>query len=188
VQVGVYVTGANENVELRELDLEAINSGVIIGGYPTDIRIARSRIRSTRGGREGAAIRFVGEPEKTNGIRIEGNELRGGGYFVVDFAEAGYRGLVVTGNRINASNPRVQGIARMHGGTFTDNVCVIESVAGRPNRYFVYLQRARYGGNSYRNLSQNRMRAVYKGATQLRPDRFLSSTLTSHTEGISKRR
>ena len=182
VQVGVYVTGANENVELRELDLEAVNSGVIIGGWPTDIRITGSRIRSTRGGREGAAIRFVGEPERTNGIYIEGNELLGGGYFVVDFAETGYRGLVVTGNRITASNPRVQGIARMHGGAFADNVCVIESVAGRPNRYFVYLLSARYGGNSYRNLSQHQMRAVYKRATQLRPDRLLSPSLTSHTE------
>jgi hypothetical protein len=188
VQVGVYVTGPNQNIDLRELDLEAINSGVIIGGWPTDINVTASRIRSTRGGREGAAIRFVGQPERTNGIRIERNELGGGGYFVVDFAETGYQGLVVTGNRITASNPRVQGIARMHGGTFTDNVCVIESVAGRPNRYFVYLQRVSYGGNSYRNLSQNRMKAVYKGATQLRPDQFLSSTLTSHTEGISKPR
>jgi hypothetical protein len=180
VQVGVYVTGPNENVELRKLNLEAINSGVIIGGRPTNIRVTGSRIRSTRGGREGAAIRFVGKPERTNGIRIENNELLGGGLFVVDFAETGYQGLVVSGNRITASNPRVQGIARMHGGTFTDNVCVIGSEAGRPNRYFVYLHRVRYGGNSYRNLSPHRMRAIHKDATELKPERYLSPSLTPH--------
>jgi hypothetical protein len=183
VGVGVYVTVANENVEITGMDIEGRNSGIIIGDSARNVKIrSNPRIKSTIGGAEGAAIRAVGNPAMIRGIDISKNSLLGGGYFVVDFWGDGYRDLSVTSNEIRATNPGVQGIARVHYGTFANNVCVIEQPAGKNRDYFVHLQGASYGGNSYRNLSSKTMTAAHRGGRKLGSDRYESASLTGAFE------
>ena len=181
--VGVYVTVANENVEITGMDIEALNSGIIIGDFASGVRIrGNPNIKSLIGGAEGAAIRAVGRPERIRGIDILENKLSGGGYFVVDFWGDGYRDLTVSSNEIRASNPGVQGIARVHYGTFTNNNCLIEAAAGKARDYFLHLQGARYGGNIYRSASPHKMSAAHRGGRNLGGDRYESPSLTGAYE------
>lgn len=183
VEVGVYVTVANQNVEISGMDIEARNSGIIIGHVADNVKIrSNPSIRSVIGGAEGAAIRAVGNPALIRGIDIRNNRLSGGGYFVVDFWGDGYRDLSVVGNHIRASNRGVQGIARVHNGTFANNICVIEAPAGKAGDYFVHLQGTLHGGNIYRNLSPHKMFAAHRGGRNLGGDRYESASLTAAFE------
>ena len=183
VEVGIYVTVANQNVEIAGMDIEARNSGIIVGHVADNVKIrSNPNIRSLIGGAEGAAIRAVGNPALIRGIDIRNNRLSGGGYFVVDFWGDGYRDLSVTANDIRASNRGVQGIARVHNGTFTDNACLIGASAGKPGDYFVHLQGTVHGGNSYRNTSAHKMFAAHRGGRNLGGDRYESASLTGAFE------
>ena len=182
-QVGIYVTVANENIVVNDVDMEADNSGILIAGEVRGLRIANSRIRSRRGGAEGAAIRSSGSPALIRGVDVRNNVLSGGGYFVVDFFGDGFRGLAVVGNEIRASNSGTQGIARVHHGIFTDNRCVIERVAGKGSDYFVHLQGTTHGRNAYRNLSRHRMHAAFRGGRRMGGDSY-DPTLTWAYEDI----
>jgi hypothetical protein len=184
LEVGIYTTVANENVLISDVDIEANNSGILVGDSTHGLRIINSRIASRIGGAEGAAIRAVGDPSTMRGIQIRDNELRGGGYFVVDFFGGGYRELVVASNKINASNRGVQGIARVHYGSFMNNVCVIERNAGKENDYFVHLQVTSHGGNIYRNLSPHIMYSALRGSRNLGGDKYESPSLTERSEGL----
>ena len=184
LQVGIYVTVANENVLIDDVDIEADNSGVLIGEGARLVRVTNSRIRSRIGGAEGAAIRSVGNPALIRGVEIRGNTLEGGGHFVVDFFGDGFRDLVVSGNRIVASNRGTQGLARVHHGTFTDNEGIIEAGAGKAGDYFVHLQGSNFGRNRYRTRSQHRMRAVMRGGRSLGADAYESPSLQALREGL----
>jgi hypothetical protein len=178
VGVGIYVTVANQNVQINGMDIEARNSGIIIGNNVTDVRIeGNRRIRSTEGGTEGAAIRTVGDGSTVRGLHVRNNILTGGGYFVVDIFGTGYRDLVISGNRIHADNPRVQGVARINSAAFTDNICTIEPVAGTANEFFVLFERVAYGRNVYRNLSPKSMFALIRGGRDIGGDRYESDKL-----------
>jgi|GEM_PF-3188576 len=184
LEVGIYTTVANENVVISDVDIEANNSGIIVGDSTRGLRIINSRIASRVGGAEGAAIRAVGNPATMRGVEIRNNQLTGGGYFVVDFWGDGYRDLVVDSNNIRASNRGVQGIARVHYGSFTNNVCVIDRNAGKESDYFVHLQVTSHGGNAYRNLSPHKMFSALRGARDLGGDRYESPSLTRRSEGL----
>ncbi|HEX6376793.1 MAG TPA: right-handed parallel beta-helix repeat-containing protein [Allosphingosinicella sp.] len=163
LQVGIYVTGANQQVAISNMDIEAANSGIIVSHVSSGVTIADSRIHSRTGGDEGAAIRTVGDPGKIAGLHIRGNRLTGGGHFVVDIFGDGYRDVIVSNNEIRASNRGTQGIARVHHGTFSGNRCLIERNAGKRGEYFVHLQATTHGGNSYRNLSPHAMYSAIRG-------------------------
>jgi hypothetical protein len=184
LEVGIYSTVANENVLISHVDVEANNSGIIVGDSTGGIRIMNSRIASRVGGAEGAAIRAVGSPATMRGIEIRNNQLRGGGYFVVDFWGDGYRDLVVASNHIRADNRGVQGIARVHHGSFTENVCVIDRNAGKEGDYFLHLQVTSYGGNIYRNLSPHRMFSALRGARDMGGEQYESPSLTARSERL----
>jgi hypothetical protein len=178
IGVGIDVTVANQNVQINGMDIEARNSGIIIGNNVTDVRIeGNRRIRSTEGGTEGAAIRTVGDGSTVRGLHVRNNLLTGGGYFVVDIFGTGYRDLVISGNRIHADNPRVQGVARINSAAFTDNICTIEPVAGTANEFFVLFERVTYGRNVYRNLSPKSMFALIRGGRDIGGDRYESDKL-----------
>lgn len=175
--VGIYVTVANEDISITGVDIEADNSGIIVSHVSNGVSIADCAIRSRVGGQEGAAIRTVGEPRQIAGLHIRGNRLSGGGYFVVDIFGEGYRDIEVVGNQIQATNRGVQGIARVHHGTFTDNVCLIGAAAGKPRDYFLHLQGATHGRNSYRNQSPHGMYAAIRGGRDLGRDAYIGPNL-----------
>ena len=183
VEVGVYVTVANQNVQITGMNIEARNSGIIIGDNSVGLRIENNpSIRSTGGGAEGAAIRTVANAGTTRGVSIRNNGLFGGGYFVVDMFGPGYRDIVVSGNRIHASNRRVQGLARLKGVTFTDNLGVIEPGAGIPGEFFLLFDGVSYGRNVYRNRSNGRMYAAIHRSRDIGGDRLESPSLTKIVE------
>ena len=186
VGVGIYVTVANQGVTISGVDIEAQNSGVIIGDNSVDVRIVGNpSIKSLVGGREGAAIRTVSrQPATIRGLQIRNNQLSGGGYFVIDIYGQGYAGLVISGNRIFASNAGTQGLARVGAGQFTDNIGVIGPRAGKQGQYFIHLQTVSYGRNSYRNESPHSMYSAFRGGRDIGGDRFESRTLKHFAEGL----
>ncbi|HEY0130006.1 MAG TPA: hypothetical protein VGB57_01285, partial [Allosphingosinicella sp.] len=186
VQVGVYVTSANQGVSIAGMDIEAMNSGVIVADNSSDIRIENNpNIKSLVGGAEGGAIRtVVTRAETVRGLTIRNNQLSGGGFFVIDIYGPGYQGLVVSGNRISATNAGTQGIVRIGAGQFLDNICVIGPRAGIKSQYFVHLQGVTYGRNSYRNDSPHPMYSAFRGGRDIGGDRFLSKSLVHHWEPI----
>lgn len=186
VAVGIYVTVANQGVLITGVDIEAENSGVIIGDNCSDLRIERNpSIRTLDGGDEGAAIRtVVRDPASVSGLQIRDNSLSGGGHFVVDLYGQGYRGLVVSANRISATNARTQGVARIGAGQFTDNVCTIGPRAGKAGEFFIHLQTVTYGRNTYRNQSPHSMYSAFRGGRDIGGDRFESPTLRHYAEAL----
>jgi hypothetical protein len=186
VGVGVYLTVANQGVTITGLDIEASNSGILIGDNSSDVLIeANPSIRNLGGGVEGAAIRTVApHPATLRNVRIANNGLSGGGFFVIDIYGQGYQGLVVSGNRISATNAGTQGVARIGAGQFTDNICVIGPKAGRNGDYFIHLTTVSYGGNSYRNESPHSMYSAFRGGRDLGGDRFESRSLRHYAEPL----
>jgi hypothetical protein len=184
LEVGIYATVANENVTISNVDIEANNSGILIGSVVQGIQVINSRVRSRIGGAEGAAVRTAGNPALIRGIGIRNNILSGGGYFVVDFFGDGYRDVTVSSNDIRASNRGVQGIARVHHGVFTDNQCVIERGAGKAGDYFVHLQATSHGRNTYRNLSPHSMFAAFRGGRNIGGDRYENPSLSWRYEDL----
>lgn len=177
--VGIYVTVANQNIVITGMTIDAENSGIIIGDHSAGVRIEDNpRIASTVGGDEGAALRtVVADPASVRGLHLRGNLLAGGGHFVLDLIGDGFRDLVVSGNRIEATNRGTQGVARMGAGTFTDNACLVAAVAGKANEHFMTLSNVAYGRNSYRNLSPHRMHNIIWDGRDLGGERYLSATL-----------
>lgn len=158
-QVGVYVTQANEDILITGMDIEVENSGIIVSDVSARVSILDNpRIANTKGGAEGAAIRTVaGNTRNVRSLHIQRNGLSGGGFFVIDIFDVGYPDLVVTHNRIRASNSGVQGIARIGAARFTDNLCVIEPNAGKSGEFYVQFDGVSYGRNEYRNNSRHKM-------------------------------
>lgn len=177
VQVGIYVTVANEGVLITGMDLEGHNSGIIIGDNARDVRIEDNpRIVSLIGGEEGSALRtVVARPASVTGLQIRRNLLRGGGHFVIDIVGDGYRQLVIADNRIEATNRGVQGIGRIGGGTFVDNDMLIGAAAGKADDYFLILSNVTRGRNTYRNQSPFRMHNVILGGRDLGGERYDST-------------
>ena len=186
VAVGIYITVANQNITVSGMDIEAANSGMIVSDNSVDIRIENNpNIKSLVGGVEGAAIRtVVTRAETVKGLLIRNNVLSGGGSFVVDIVGPGYQGVVVTGNRISATNAGTQGLARIGAGQFTDNVCVIGPRSGKNGDYFIHLQAVSYGRNSYRNESRHNMYSAFRGGRDIGGDRFQSPSLRHYAEPI----
>jgi hypothetical protein len=178
LHVGIYATVANENIAISNMDISGSNSGIIVGVQVDGIKISNCRIHSETGATEGAAIRTVGGiPAKIVGLHVIDNVLTGGGYFVVDIASAGYRDLVVANNRIRASNPGTQGVARVQDAVFTGNDAVIEAKAGKAGDYFVLLHGGSRGHNTYRNLSPHRMHPNYGEGRDLGGDTYSGPNL-----------
>jgi hypothetical protein len=172
-QIGIAVTVANDQVRITGNSIEAANSGIIISDNTRGLEIVGNRrIANTKGGREGAAIRIVASnAHSIEGVAIRSNGLSGGGFFVLDFAHPGYRQVVISDNRIRASNRGTIGIARLlSGGTFTDNIAVIEPLAGAENNTYIQFSGVTQGGNRFENRSGRRMRAVRQGGRSLRAD------------------
>ncbi len=185
VEVGIYVTVANQDVLITGMNIEARNSGVIVGDGTRNLRIVSNpRIKSTVGGQEGGAIRTVGTPSNVHGLHVIDNDLSGGGSFVVDFWGQGYRDLVVARNRISATNNGVQGIARVGAGQFTDNVCFLARNTGVANEYFIHLQTVAYGRNTYRSDSPHSMYSAIRGGRELAPDQFEGRKLVRFSEPL----
>lgn len=186
VAVGIYVTVANQGVSISGMDIEAENSGIIVSDNSVDVRIENNpNVRSLIGGSEGGAFRtVVTRPETIRGLVIRNNQLSGGGAFVIDIYGQGYQGLVVSGNRITATNAGTQGVARIGAGQFTDNICVIGPRSGKPGEYFIHLQTVSYGRNTYRNQSRHSMYSAFRGGRDIGGDRFESPTLRHYAEKI----
>ncbi|HYI41929.1 MAG TPA: hypothetical protein VE053_16595 [Allosphingosinicella sp.] len=186
VQVGIYVTSANERITITGMDIEAMNSGIIVADNSSDIRIENNpNIKSLIGNAEGGAIRtVVTKPETVRGLTIRNNRLSGGGAFVIDIVGQGYRDVVISHNRIFADNAGAQGIARIGAGRFTDNICVIGPRAGKHGDYFIHLQTVTYGRNRYRNDSPHPMYSAFRGGRDIGGDRFESSSLVHYAEPL----
>ena len=159
VQVGIYVASANEDILITGMDIDAINTGVMVGDYSARVRIVDNpRIANRSGGTEGAAIRTVArDPRAVKSLHIQRNGLFGGGYFVIDIFGRGYPDLVITNNRLHASNRGVQGIARIASARFTDNVGIIEPNAGKEGEFYVLFEDVSFGRNRYQNRSGRKM-------------------------------
>lgn len=186
VAVGIYVTVANQGISISGMDIEADNSGVLVSDNSVDVRIQNNpNIKSLVGGQEGGAIRtVVAKADTIRNLQIRNNTLSGGGGFVVDIVGPGYPGLVVSGNRLSATNSGTQGIARIGAGQFTDNVCVIGPRAGKKSEFFIHLQAVTYGRNSYRNDSPHPMYSAFRGGRDIGGDRFESKSLVHYAEPI----
>lgn len=185
LHVGIYATVANENIAISNMDLSGSNSGIIVGVRVKGIKISNCRIHCEVGGQEGAAIRTVGGiPAKIVGLHILDNLLTGGGFFVVDIASDGYRDLVISNNRIRASNPGTQGVARVHDAVFTGNDCVIDRRAGKTGESFIHLRATTHGRNTFRNLSPHRMHSAIWGGRDLGGDTYPGPNLDYRFERI----
>jgi hypothetical protein len=170
VQVGIYVVAANEDILISGMDIEAVNSGIIVSDYCARVQIVDNpRIANTAGGTEGAAIRTVtGNTRRVKSLHIQRNRLFGGGFFVIDIFDLGYPDLLITHNRLNASNRGVQGIARLGAARFTDNIGVIEPNAGKEGEFYVLFDGVSYGRNRYQNRSSRKMwKLVRHGGSDL---------------------
>lgn len=170
VQVGVGVALANERVRITRSSIEAGNSGIIVSDHTRGLEIVDNvRIANTGGGVEGAAIRTVATDASTiNGVTIRNNAIAGGGWFVLEFTQPGYRNVTITRNRIAASNRGTVGIARLlGGGTFTDNVATIEPAAGKTGEYFIQFTDVVHGGNSFQSRSPLRLRGLLNKSRDL---------------------
>ncbi|HEX8124255.1 MAG TPA: hypothetical protein VF548_01600 [Allosphingosinicella sp.] len=176
VGVGIFVTNANENIRISNMDISGSNSGIIVSSRVDGIKISNSRIHAEVGDQEGAAIRTVGDRRQIAGLHILDNQLTGGGYFVVDIFGEGYRDVVVARNRIRASNVRT-GIARVHNSTFTDNDCVLEPGASVEGEYFIHLKDTVYGRNTYRNRSGHKVHPVLWDGRNLGGDNFIGPNM-----------
>jgi len=183
--VGIYVTVANQGVRISGMTIAARNSGIIIGDNTTDLVVeGNPRIASTIGGAEGAAIRAVlDRPPSVRNVSIRDNGLFGGGFFTLEWAYRGSRGIAITGNRIHAGNRGTQGIGRLVELTFTGNDCVIDAGAGRPNDFFGHFTDVAHGGNTYRNATPHRMHLVVAGGRDLGGERFVGPNLRSMIGG-----
>ena len=186
VAVGIYVTVANQGVTISGMDIEAENSGIIVSDNSVDIRIENNpNLKSLVGGQEGGAFRTVAaRPESIRGLLIRNNQLSGGGAFVIDIFGQGYQGLVISGNRISATNAGTQGIARIGAGQFTDNIGVIGPRSGKDGEYFIHLQTVSYGRNTYRNQSAHNMYSAFRGGRDIGGDRFESRSLRHFAERL----
>lgn len=186
VAAGIYVSVGNHDVLITGMDIEADNSGVIVGDHSVNVRIqGNPNIKSLRGGQEGGAIRTVVVREETiRGLLIRDNQLSGGGGFVVDIVGSAFQGVVVTGNRITALNSGTQGIARVGTGQFTDNICVIGPRAGVKGQYFIHLRAVTYGRNTYRSESPHPMYSAFIGGRDIGGDRFESKSLAHYAEPL----
>lgn len=165
VMLGIGIAVANEKVGIARSRIEAVNSGIIISDHTRGLEIVDNvRIANTGGGVEGAAIRTVATLGETiDGVTIRNNLIAGGGWFVLDITHRGYRNVTITGNRIHASNKGTVGIARMlGGGTFTDNVSIIEQAAGRSgdDQFYIQFHGVVYRGNSFESRSPLRLRGL----------------------------
>jgi hypothetical protein len=163
VSIGIGLSVSNDRVRITRSRIEASNSGIIISDHTRDLEIVDNvRIANTGGGEEGGAIRTVAAQGATiNGVAIRNNMLAGGGFFVVELTHAGYRNLTVTGNRIHASNAGTVGIARiLGGGTFTDNIGIIERTAGSVKENYIHFNEVAYGGNSFESRSPLQLRGL----------------------------
>lgn len=172
VQIGIGVAVANENVRITRSRIEAGNSGIIVADHTRALEIVDNvRIANTGGGVEGAAIRTVAAQGSTiNGVTIRNNMIAGGGWFVLEFTHAGYRNVTITRNRIHASNSGTLGIARiLDGGTFTDNIAIIEPAAGSAgaDHYYIQFNGVAYGGNSFESRSPLRLRGLLNKSRDL---------------------
>lgn len=170
VQIGVGIAVANERVRITRSRIEAMNSGIIISDHTRALEIVDNvRIANTGGGVEGAAIRTVATQGATiDGVMIRNNMLTGGGFFVLELTHAGYRNVTVTRNRIHASNSGTLGIARiLGGGTFTDNVGVIEPGAGHADAYYIQFTGVAHGGNRFENRGRLRLRGLLNKSRDL---------------------
>lgn len=186
VSVGIYATVGNQRVSVTGMDIEANNSGLILSDNSVDIRIENNpNIKSLTGGQEGGAIRtVVRSPETVRGLTIRNNQLSGGGAFVVDIVGQGYQGVVISRNRINATNVGTQGIARIGAGEFTDNICVIGPRSGVKDQFFIHMMRVNFGRNTYRNESRHNMYSALQGGRDLGGDRFESPSLRRYWEPL----
>jgi polygalacturonase len=184
VHVGIYVTVANENIVISNMTLSGSNSGIITGPELAGLKISNCRIHAEVGRQEGAALRVVGEPSGVAGLHIHDNLLSGGGFFVVDIMGDGYRDVVVAKNRIRASNPGTQGIARVHELLFTDNDCVIERAAGKAGDFFIQFRRTTHGRNVFRNLSPHAMHSAVFGGRNLGGDTYTGPNLDYRFERL----
>ncbi|HEX8584869.1 MAG TPA: hypothetical protein VF680_10695 [Allosphingosinicella sp.] len=185
VKVGLYVTVANEDIAISNMEISGLNSGVIVASHLRRINISNCRIHAEVGRQEGAAIRTVGDTSAIAGLHIRNNLLTGGGYFVVEIWADGTRDIVVANNRIRASNPGTQGIARVHGAVFTDNDCSIEPGAGPrgpgagpDGDFFLHLRGTTHGRNIYRNRSGQKMRPVIYDGRNLGGDSYIGPDFT----------
>lgn len=180
-EIGIGVSVGNQGVEIVGCSIDANNTGILISDNSGTIEIAGNpTIASRRGGAEGGAIRTVSSrPSTIDGVSIRNNGLRGGGFFVIDLAGPGYRDVAIVGNRIHASNPRVQGIARLlGGGLFSDNRCVIEANAGLEGEFFLQFSGVLHGGNRYENRSGRKMFALISSSRDLGGEVYASGSLT----------
>lgn len=183
--IGIDVSKSNENITITRSNISADNSGVIIGQPVRNIRIQENlQIASTQGGKEGAALRTAvgARSDQVSDVRIIDNRFCGGGQFVLDMVGDGYRDVLIQGNDIHASNAGAQGIARLGRVTFTDNRCVVETVAGKSGDYFLYIAGGSYGGNVYDNRSGRPMHSVLIRSRSIAPDRYETPNLTKIIE------
>lgn len=180
-EIGIDVSTSNENITITGCSISAENSGIIIGRPASNIAIVDNPlIKSSAGGREGAALRTVvyGASAQVSNVRIVGNHFYGGGGFVLDVVGQGYRDFIVEGNELHASNPGVQGVARLGSVTFVGNNCVIEAAAGKSGDYFLYIAGGSYGRNEYANRSGKPMHFISMRSQDLGGDRYDSGNLT----------
>jgi hypothetical protein len=163
VVIGIGLSVSNERVRITRSRIEALNSGIIVSDHTRGLEIVDNvRIANTAGGAEGAAIRTVAAKGDTiDGVMIRNNMLAGGGFFVLELTHAGYRNVTVTGNRIHASNSGTGGLARiLGGGTFTDNIAIVEPAAGAAGADYIHFDKVIYGGNSFESRSPFRLRGL----------------------------
>lgn len=156
--IGIGVTVGNHHVTISHCHIDAGNSGVMIGDGAQDLKIIDNPMISTRqGGIEGGAVRTAAVNNTTiNKVSISRNNLMGGGVFVIDFA-AGAQGVMVTNNKIVASNRNAR-IARLFDGSnFIGNNCVVSSNAGALGGFTVQLVGTKFGNNIFKNYSPFKM-------------------------------
>lgn len=185
VQIGVDIAQANEDILVSGMTIEADNSGIIIAQNAHRVNIVDNpSVRSTVGGREGAALRTVvyDHSRSVSDVRIENNNFFGGGHFVLDVVGDDYRNFVVTGNRLHATHPGVLGVARLGRVTFVGNRCVMEPASGRDGHFFLYAGHTTHGNNVYVNRTRFGMHSILVRTRDLGGDRYEGPRLSRLVE------
>lgn len=180
-EIGIDISTSSESITITGSDISGRNSGLIIGKPVRNIRIVDNpSIASKVGGLVGGAIRTVvyGESGKVSDVYIAGNQLYGGGKFVLDIVGDAYQNFVVERNDVHASNAGVQGVARLGSVTFVGNRCFIEGQAGKAGDYFLYIAHGNYGSNVYTNATGIPMHSIAIGGRDLGGDRYEAQNLT----------
>ena len=183
-EVALYVTVANTNVKIANNNLQGRAYSIIIGDNAKIIFINENTLSSNTGyvASNGGLCFLPTSAATIDRVNIVGNIFdgqSGGGFFLLDFPSTGATNVNVNNNQFYCAVANNRAVRLFCSGEFKNNQIVYAGTSGVNNNYFMILQNAVLGGNTYTNSTTNAMYSNLTNCTQTLPEYYLSSNLTA---------